>query len=119
MAMSATTVAKQLLDDGPGGLEELHIHEFTGDEESHDDEAVEALYAEFGAEFDRTVAGLTREYGSQSRLGNEDDEVVPLNGVLRFVVWTVGDAQLFLAIAHEHRGVPILLMLGTAGDESQ
>lgn len=116
MAKSAITVAKQLLDAGPGGLEELHIHEFSGDEESHDDDAVEALYAEFGAEFDRTVEALTREYGSPSRVGSEDDEVIALNGVLHFAVWSVGKAQLFAAVAHEDRGIPIVLMLGTAGD---
>ena len=39
---------------------------------------------------------------------------IPLNGVFRFAVWPVGDKQLFAAAAHEDRGVPILLMLGTA-----
>ena len=114
MAKSATTLASELLEADSGGLEELRIHEFTDDEEAHDDEAIEKLYADFSAEFDRVEAALTKQYGKPSRTGKEDDEVIPLNGVFRFAIWPVGDNQLFAAAAHEDRGVPILLMLGTA-----
>lgn len=114
MPKDATTLASELLQGGPGGLEELRIHEFTEDEEAHDDEAVEKLYADFSAEFDRVEAALIMQYGKPSRTGKEDDEIIPLNGVLRFAIWPVGDKQLFAATAHEDRGVPILLMLGTA-----
>jgi hypothetical protein len=113
MAKSAITLARELLEGDAGALEELRIHEFTDDEEAHDDEAVEKLYAEFSSEFDRVVAVLSKQYGKPSRTGKEDDEVIPLNGVFRFAVWPVGDKQLFAAAAHEDRGVPILLMLGT------
>jgi hypothetical protein len=34
--------------------------------------------------------------------------------VFRFAIWSVGDKLLFAALADEDRGVPILLMLGTA-----
>jgi hypothetical protein len=57
---------------------------------------------------------LTNQYGKPSRTGKEQDDVIPLNGVFRFAVWSVGDLQLFAVAAHEDRGVPILLMLGTA-----
>jgi hypothetical protein len=97
-----------------GGLEDLRIHDFTDDEAAHDDEAIEKLYADFSAEFDRVEAALTKEYGKPLRTGTEDDEVIPLNGVFRFAIWRVGGKQLFAAAAHEDRGVPILLMLGTA-----
>jgi hypothetical protein len=42
------------------------------------------------------------------------NELTPLNGVIRFAIWTVGQTQLFLAFAHEDHGLPVLLMLGTA-----
>src|SRR5687768_9857451 len=106
MAKSATTLASELLEADSGGLEELRIHEFTDDEEAHDDEAIEKLYADFSAEFDRVEAALTKQYGKPSRTGKEDDEVIPLNGVFRFAIWPVGDNQLFAAAAHEDRGVP-------------
>jgi len=114
MAKSAAALARELLEGDPGGLEELRIHEFADDEEAHDDDAIDQLYDEFSAEFERVAAVLSQQYGKPSRTGEEDDEVIPLNGVFRFAVWSVGDKQLFAAAAHEDRGVPILLMLGTA-----
>jgi len=114
MSKTATALAKELLEGDPGGLEELRIHEFADDELAHDDELTERLYAEFSAELGRVQEELTGRYGSPERTGETDDEVIPLNGVFRFAVWTVGDRQLFAAASHEDRGVPILLMLGTA-----
>lgn len=114
MSKTATALAKELLDGDPGGLEELRIHEFTDDESAHDDELTERLYADFSAEFERVQKELTEQYGSPERAGETDDEMIPLNGVFRFAVWSVGDRQLFAAASHEDRGVPILLMLGTA-----
>jgi hypothetical protein len=114
MSRSATTLANELLEAEAGGLEELRIHEFTDDEAAHDTELTDRLHADFSAEFDRVQAELSNRYGAPSRTGEEDDEVIPLNGVFRFAVWQVGDRQLFAAAAHEDRGVPILLMLGTA-----
>jgi hypothetical protein len=114
MAKSPTSLARELIEGDSGGLEELRIHEFTDDESAHDDELVERLYAEFSTDFDRVQAELTDTYGEPSRVGEGDDAVGPLNGVFRFAVWEVGDKLLFAAAAHEDRGVPILLMLGTA-----
>jgi hypothetical protein len=111
---SAKSLAKELLDGDPGGLEELRIHEFVDDEEAHDDEKIERLYADFSAELDRVQKELTKEFGQPSRTGDTDDEIIPLNGVFRFVIWEAGNAQLFVAASHEDRGVPILLMIGTA-----
>ena len=114
MPKFAAELANELLEGDAGGLEELRIHEFNEDEEAHDDEAIEKLYADFAAEFDRVEVALTRKYGKPSRTGKDDHDVIPLNGVFRFAIWRVEDKQLFAAAAHEDRGVPILLMLGTA-----
>src|SRR5262249_24610867 len=53
------------------------------------------------------------KYGNPSRTGKQDDQVIPVTGVFRFAVWSVGAKQLFAAAAHEDPGAPILLMLGT------
>ena len=111
---SAKSLAKELLEGEPGGMEELRIHEFTDDQSAHDDEQIEKLYADFSAELERSQKELTKMYGEPSRVGESDDEIIPLNGVFRFAVWEVGDSQLFVAASHEDRGVPILLMIGTA-----
>jgi hypothetical protein len=114
MVKSATALASELLEGDAGGLEELRIHDFADDEEAHDDEAIDKLYEEFSSELDSVVTTLSKKYGKPSRTGKEDDEAIPLNGVFRFAMWSVGDKQLFVAAAHEDRGVPVLLMLGTA-----
>ena len=111
---SAKSLAKALLEGDPGGLEELRIHEFTDDESAHDDEQIGRLHAEFSGELERVQKELTKDYGQPSRTGEADDEAIPLNGVFRFAVWEVGDSQLFVAASHEDRGVPVLLMIGTA-----
>lgn len=115
MKKSPTTLASELLEGGLGGLEAFRIHEFADDEAAHDDESVERLYAEFFADFEYVQAELSTVYGEPWRVGMGDDEIVPLNGVLRFAVWDVGDTALFASISHEDRGVPVLLMLGTTG----
>jgi hypothetical protein len=119
MAKSPTSLARELLEGETGGLDELRIHEFSDDESAHDDELTERLYAEFSADFDRAQAELTKAYGEPSRAGTDEDEAIPLNGVFRFAVWEVGDELLFAAAAHEDRGCPILLMLGTAESDAK
>ncbi|MDR2880543.1 MAG: hypothetical protein LBV29_01390 [Azoarcus sp.] len=114
----ATDLARQLLEADPGDLEEWRIHVFEDDESAHDDALTEKLYAEFSAEFARVQAELAAQYGAPARTGEEDDDLIPLNGVFRFAIWLVGDRQLFVAAAHEDRGVPILLMLGTADEDA-
>ena len=100
---SVKSLAKELLDGDPGGLEDLRIHELTDDYAAHDDEQIERLYASFSAEFDCVQKELTDDYGQPSRTGETDDEIVPLNSVFRFAVWEVGDSRLYVAAAHEDR----------------
>lgn len=111
---SAKSLASELLEDEPGGMDDLRIHEFTDDESAHDDVKVEKLYADFSADLERAQQELAKVYGEPSRTGDSDDEIIPLNGVFRFAVWEIGETQLFIAASHEDRGVPILLMMGTA-----
>ena len=113
MPKTATALAKQLLEGDAGGLEELRVHEFEDDAEAHDDEATEALYQDFSADFDRAQAALSKKYGQPTQVGKDNDDAIPLNGVFRFAIWAIEDKQLYLAAAHEDRGVPIILMLGT------
>ena len=108
-----TSLARELVDRGPGGLEELRVQEFPDDESAHDDALHERLHAEFSADFERVQAELARTYGEPLRTGAGDDGLIPLNGVFRFALWEVGDTVLFAAAAHEDRGCPLLLMLGT------
>jgi hypothetical protein len=112
---SPTRLARELVERGPGELEELRVQEFSDDEAAHDDALHENLHAEFSADFNGVRAELARTYGEPLRTGTGDDDLIPLNGVFRFALWEVGDIVLFAAAAHEDRGCPMLLMLGTAG----
>ena len=113
MAKSATSLANELLAGGAGGMEELRIHEFDDDESAHDDELIDRLCQDFSAELDRVQAELTSTYGEPVRTGTQDDATIPLNGVFRFALWDIDGTELYVAAAHEDRGVPILLMMGT------
>ena len=117
MAKTATTVAQELLVSDIGSLEELRIHEFEDDDSANDDALLEKFYQDFAKDFDKVQAELSKQYGEPSRTGKADDDAIPLNGVFRFAIWSVNDKQLFAVAAHEDRGVPILLMLGTTEGE--
>ena len=115
--MSPTSLARELVDHGPSGLEELRVQEFPDDDSAHDDALHERLHAEFSKDFDGVQAELARVYGEPSRTGEGDDGLIPLNGVFRFAMWEVGHIVLFAAAAHEDRDCPLLLMLGTSERE--
>jgi hypothetical protein len=113
MIKDAVTLARELLRQGDETLEELLIHEIRDDEEAHDDAAQDRLERDFVAAFDEALRRLRSAFGEPLRLGDEDDDVIPLCGVFRWAVWEPGGKTLFLAAAHEDREVPYLLMLGT------
>ena len=72
-----TSLARELVDREPGGLEELRVQEFPDDESAHDDALHARLHAEFSAEFDRVQAELARTYGEPLRTGAGDDDLIP------------------------------------------
>ena len=99
--------------------EELRLHTLEFDGDKDDDELDDRLHAEFSADFDRVKAELASAFGPSARTGSEDDSIIPLNGVFRFAIWNIEGKTLFAAAAHEDRGLPVLLMLGTlTGDET-
>ncbi len=113
MPKSITSLAQKLLKGKEDGLEMLQMHKFPDDESAHDDELTERLYVEFSASVKGLTAELSKEYGTPSQTGNELVSNMPLNGVFRYTIWKVGSKRLILAAAHEDRGLPILLFLGT------
>lgn len=106
-------LAQKILKKQDDDMEELRLHWFNGDEEAHDDEAVEGLYEEFVRELERAREELSASYGKPKRTGKKDDKAVPLNGVFGFAVSDIKGRKLWVAAAHEERDVPIMLMMGT------
>ena len=114
LPQTAVKLAQKFLKERQDNLEMLRMHDFPDDESAHDDELTERLYAEFSADVESAQAELAKQYGAPTRTGKKDDKLIPLNGVFRFVIWRVGEAHLFIAAHHEDRGIPIVLVLGTA-----
>ena len=112
-AEKAYKLARKLLKEGDG-LEMLRMHDFPDDESAHDDELTQRLYAEFSAELERIQTTLTEHFGEPAQVGNEDHDLIPLNGVFNFAIWEVNEQNLFVAAHHEDRGVPIILVIGIA-----
>ena len=117
MPKSATELARELIERDGNELEELRLHMFGLDGDEFDEELDEQLHTEFSAEFERVQSELTTAFGEPMRTGSEDDGEIPLNGVFRFAIWKAGGEKLFVAAAHEDRGLPVLLMLGTLADD--
>ena len=115
MAIDESTVLQQaaeFLESGDSAMDVIRIHEFELDGDEHDDDAVTLLHQDFKKDFDAATRALTSEYGTPSHSGSEDDDAIPLTGIEAFNRWSIGGQGLFLAISHEDRGTPILLMLG-------
>ena len=104
--------ARELLEIGEGGMDAIRIHEFELDGDEHDDDAVESIHQEFEKDFQSATRVFTAEYGVPHHSGFDDDDSLPLSGITAFNIWSIDEDKLFLAISHEDRGAPILLMLG-------
>jgi hypothetical protein len=113
MTKAVAQRARKLLGRNETVLEELEIYQFACEVEAHDDNLHERLAEKFAASFDSVKAELVKEFGQPSRTGERDDDHIPLCGVYRFAVWDQDNMILFLAVAHEDRQCPFLLMLGT------
>lgn len=97
-----------------GEMDAVRIHEFELDGDEHDDDAIEKLHESFHADFDTAVVKLSKIYGSPTRSESDsDDDSIPLCGLCRFAVWDTDDGGFFVAVSHEDRGTPILLMVGS------
>ncbi|MEM9420630.1 MAG: hypothetical protein AAGA25_16505 [Planctomycetota bacterium] len=117
MAIDNTAIlafASEFLEAGEGAMDAIRVHEFKLDGDEHDDYATDLLHQEFKQDFDEATQVLTRAYGPPARNGASDNDAIPMTGIKAFVLWTTGSQALFLAISHEDRGAPILLMLGCA-----
>ncbi len=115
MAIDESILLQQVaafLEAGDGVMDALRIHEFEMDGDEHDDDSVELLHYDFKKDFDAATRVLTAEHGEPAHSGSDDDDAIPLTGIEAFNIWNIGDQGLFLAISHEDRGAPILLMLG-------
>jgi hypothetical protein len=112
-ADSIPEVARALLRERRSSLIDLKVRVFKNDVEAHDDEIQTRLRGEFVAECERAIAALIVEFGIPFFNGYDDNDLVPLGGVIRVAVWEHDQQFLYVAAAHEDRELPYVLMLGT------
>ena len=113
MRQATLPVARQLLASPKASIAELWVRPFEDDAAAHDDDLQAQLDRDFVTAFQEAQSELSEELGRPARFGQEHDEAVPLSGVFRFAIWSVGDQNLWLAAAHEDRECPFVLLLGT------
>jgi hypothetical protein len=109
----AITTAQRLLATRVGEIAELWVRPFEDDISAHDNAIQEKLSADFIDAFEDASFGLSAQFGQPFPAGEDENEAVPLCGVLRSAIWSVGGRKLWLAAAHEDRECPFLLLLGT------
>ena len=81
--------------------------------EAHNEEETQKLYANFESMFERAQLELSANYGQPVQTDQKSEAEIPLNGIVRLAIWKNERKLLYLAFAHEDRGCPILLVLGT------
>jgi hypothetical protein len=114
MTKFASPLARQFLASDKDSLEDLRIHQFKNNEEAHDDSAIDRLHEAFITDFEHVKSELSSVYGEPLRTGADHDDDIPLCGVFRFAIWSIESRLLYVAVAHEDRECPILLMIGVA-----
>jgi hypothetical protein len=116
-AKPVVDTARRLLAAGQDDMDDVGLYQFDfskGDAEAHDDARQDGLRREFIADCEAAIAELTAAFGPPHEIGDDDIDVVPLNGVFKFAVWELAGQKLYVAAVHEDRECPYLLMLGTA-----
>lgn len=110
-ADEVTTAASVALSEGE--MFAIRMHEFELDGDEHDDDAIDKLHESFHTDFEIAKAALKKTHGNPTReAADDEDDAVPLCGVCRFAVWEYEGKGFFLAVSHEDRGTPILLIIG-------
>jgi hypothetical protein len=106
--------AEQLLKGRTSRFEAIDYRELFDDEEAHDDDLQARLEENFRTNLSRYERALTTRYGPPVTAGPGEHRDIPVNSVLRHVIWAVGKRSLFLALSHEDRELPWVIDLGVA-----
>jgi hypothetical protein len=104
--------AERLLRARASRSEDIDYRELFDDEEARDDDLQARLEENLRANLSRYELGLTTRYGPPAAAGPRGHRDIPINGVLRHAIWTVGKRSLYLALSHEDRELPWVVCLG-------
>jgi hypothetical protein len=104
--------AGELLKSRKSKFEDIDYRELYDEEEAHDDDLQRQLETNFLANLAAYEKMLVAKFGPPTEAGPGQHDGIPINGLLRHVVWVVGKKSLYLAISHEDRELPWVIYLG-------
>ncbi|MCA8986774.1 MAG: hypothetical protein KDA78_03990 [Planctomycetaceae bacterium] len=113
---SARTIlskAAQLLKCTSSQFKELDCRELQDDEEAHDDQLQDTLKETFLKNCEQYEQAITKKYGAPTGRGSKEHPEIPVNGVIRYFIWSTGKQKLYLAVSHEDRELPWIISMGT------
>lgn len=111
-AKSVLAKAEQLLQSRKSKFEDIDYRELYDDEEAHDEQLQAQLESNFLANMAFYEKALSKKYGAPVDAAPHKHKSIPINGVLRHSLWTVGKKRLYLAVSHEDRELPWVTYLG-------
>lgn len=113
-AKSILVKAEKLLKSRKSKFEDVDYRELYEDEEAHDDELQAQLESIFLANMASYEKALSVGLGTPAEVGPDEHKTIPINGVVRHAIWTVGRKRLYLAVSHEDRELPWVTYLGVS-----
>jgi hypothetical protein len=112
LAKSILAKADGLLKSRKSKFEDVDYRELYDDEEAHDDELQGKLEASFLANMVSYEKVVSVKFGLPTEVGTDEHKSIPINGVVRYAIWTVGKKRLYLAVSHEDTELPWVTYLG-------
>lgn len=115
-APDVVKAAQALVKGRRDAQKEIEIREFD-DEEAHDEELLARVKASFGRKLATCLKSLKAEYDEPADTGTDQHDGIPVNGVFRYALWSVGAKTLYLAASHEDIGLPCVLVVGVRAEK--
>ncbi|WP_397568551.1 hypothetical protein [Schlesneria sp. T3-172] len=111
-AKSILAKSDTLLQSRNSKVQDVDYRELHDDDEAHDDELQGQLQSDFLANMAFYEKALSVKFGTPAEVGSKEHKSIPINGVVRYAIWTVGKKRLYLVVSHEDRELPWVTYLG-------
>ncbi len=104
--------AEELLKSRKSKFEIVDYRELYDEEEAHDDKLQGNLETSFLSNMASYEKALSMKFGPPTEVRPDEHKSIPINGVVRHAIWTVGKKRLYLAVSHEDIELPWVTCLG-------
>ncbi len=93
---------------------EIETRKLRGSVAAHDGDRVQKLQRRVSARLTSLQHLLAREFGDPSERGQGLHVAIPRGDIVQFAIWRVGERTLYLAVAHDRRESPWIILLGVS-----